>query len=233
MSSADYSVLIPERVSLEYGIAGVGSRGGASIVDTTIQLVALVVLGLGLVGLTALSGGTVAGSVILALAVLGLFVVSSGYYILFEILWNGQTPGKRLVGLRVIRESGYPLRPVDAAIRNVVRIVDWLPIGYGIGVLVMLLNSRAKRLGDFAAGTIVVREGSFRPITISGETPAKSFTLSAADATLVRDFLIRRASMDSQARSQLAHRLAVALSQRYAIPIDDQDPEALLERLTL
>src|ERR1700730_210808 len=79
---------------------------------------------------------------------------------LFEILWSGETPGKSLVGVRVIRENGYPIRPVDAVIRNLVRIVDWLPGIYGVGVLTMLLNQRSRRLGDFASGTIVVREGA-------------------------------------------------------------------------
>src|SRR5216683_2195279 len=167
MASAEYSVLTPERVSLQYDIAGIGSRGAAAIVDTVIQSVALIVIFVALTaGLAAssaflsLGSGPGAGTLLLALVVLALFVVADGYFMLFEILWNGQTPGKRMVGIRVIRENGYPLRPIDAVIRNLVRLVDWLPAGYGVGVLTMLLNKRSKRLGDFASGTIVVREGS-------------------------------------------------------------------------
>src|SRR5438128_1275731 len=134
MASADYTVLTPERVSLEYGIAGIGSRGAAAVVDTTIQAIALVLLsvaiafGMGVLGIA--GQGVAAGVIGLALLALGIFAVTNGYFILFEIVWSGQTPGKRLVGLRVIRESGYPLRPVDAVIRNLVRIVDWLPFFY-------------------------------------------------------------------------------------------------------
>src|SRR4029078_5649079 len=111
-----------------------------------------------------------------------------GYYMVFEILWNGQTPGKRLVGVRVMRENGYPIRPVDAVIRNLVRIVDWLPATYGIGVLTMLLNKRSKRLGDFASGTIVVREGArtrVAPVNVGADVFSPTYILAAADATLV------------------------------------------------
>src|SRR5947209_2667796 len=138
---------------------------------------------------------------------------------LFEILWSGQTPGKRLVGLRVIGENGYPIRPVDAVIRNLVRGVDWLPGIYGVGVLTMLLNTRAKRLGDFASGTIVVRERSrgsgAMPPLLAGLSPTAGerhgFALSNPDATLVRDFLLRRGTMHPRARADLGQRLAASL----------------------
>jgi uncharacterized RDD family membrane protein YckC len=243
MASADYTVLTPERVSLQYGIAGIGSRGGAVLVDMLIQVLVLVVF------TAALAGGTAAistflegvsrgaGILILGVWVLAAFVITSGYFMVFEIVWNGQTPGKRLLGLRVIRESGYPVRPVDSVIRNLVRVVDWLPIGYSIGVLVMLLNNRSRRLGDFAGGTLVVREGARQ--ALSGLTPvvppadeARGYTLSGGDATLVRDFLVRREGMDPSARAELAQRLANALAQRYQLPIDaESNAEAFLERL--
>ena len=241
MASAEYSVLTPERVSLQYDIAGIGSRGAAAIVDTVIQSVVLIVIFVALMaGLAAssaflsLGGGPGAGTLFLALFVLALFVVADGYFMLFEILWNGQTPGKRMVGIRVIRENGYPLRPIDAVIRNLVRMVDWLPGAYGIGVLTVLLNKRSKRLGDFASGTIVVREGSRGAGTLlmPSAEPAESrgIRLSSADATLVRDFLVRRASLDPHARADLAARLSAVLVQRYALTLDGE-PEAFLERL--
>jgi hypothetical protein len=115
--------------------------------------------------------------------------------------------------------------------------VDWLPIGYSIGVLVMLLNNRSRRLGDFAGGTLVVREGARR--TLASMTPVgpmaeepQTVALSSADATLVRDFLVRREGMDPSARRELAQRLANALAQRYQLPMDAQaNPEVFLERL--
>ena len=176
------------------------------------------------------------GIVALALWVLAVFIVTSGYYMVFEIVWNGQTPGKRLLNVRVIRESGYPIRTVDSVIRNLVRIVDWLPFLYGIGALVMLFNKRSKRLGDFAAGTMVVREGASQtltavtPMTPTPEQP-RTYALSAADATLVRDFLMRRDTLEPKARTQLAQRLAAVLAERYHLLLESE-PEVFLERLT-
>ena len=238
MASADYTVLTPERVSLQYDIAGIGSRGAAAIIDTTIQAVALLVLFVALsataVASEFLDLGRGPGAVALFIGVfaLAIFVVTGGYFMLFEILWNGQTPGKRLLGVRVIRENGYPIRPVDAVIRNLVRIVDWLPASYGVGILTMLLNKRSRRLGDFASGTIVVREGrrgaaaAVMPVV----TQSRGYALSSTDATLVRDFLARRGAMHADARGQLAERLAAALAQRYGLP-QESAPERFLEEL--
>lgn len=246
-------MVTPERVSLEYGIAGIGSRCAAVVVDTVIQALAICVLAVALIAALAAASsaaspapaptlrniptsGTVA--LVVGLWALGIFVVTTGYFMFFEILWNGQTPGKRLLGLRVIRENGYPLRPMDAVIRELVRIVDFLPGFYAVGVLTMLVNKRSRRLGDFAAGTIVVREGvrrSFSSVTFaSSDAEPSGYTLSGADATLVRDFLLRRASMHPKARAELARRLAFAVSERYHLPFDAGfDPEQFLERLTV
>jgi uncharacterized RDD family membrane protein YckC len=242
MGSADYTIATPERVSLEYGIAGVGSRGGAVLVDTLIQAAVLLLVTAALAGASVAvssfldSFSRATGMLILGLWVLGLFAISTGYFMLFEIVWNGQTPGKRLLGLRVIRESGYPIRPVDSVVRNLVRIVDWLPIAYGIGVLVMLLNRRSRRLGDFAGGTLVVREGRQRTLAAGAGEPRTSdvptLSLLPADATLVRDFLVRRGGMEPSARADLARRLARAMAQRYRLTQDaGSDPEDFLERL--
>ena len=240
MASAEYSVLTPERVSLQYDIAGIGSRGAAAIVDTAIQGVVGIVVFITLIagsatseGLFGFGGGPGGGMLILGLLAIAVLAIADGYFMLFEILWNGQTPGKRLVGVRVIRENGYPMRPIDAVIRNLVRVVDWLPAAYGIGVLTMLFNKRSKRLGDFASGTIVVRERSrgAAAVVFSAVAERRGVRLSSSDGTLVRAFLVRRASMDPQARAELAQRLSAALVQRYALSVDG-DPELFLERLS-
>jgi uncharacterized RDD family membrane protein YckC len=240
MASAEYSVLTPERVNLQYDIAGIGSRGAAAMVDTLIQAVALFVLllaGSAAIGVGATFGSLerTAGEALLALFVVAVFAITNGYYMLFEILWSGQTPGKRLVGVRVLRENGYSIRPIDAVIRNLVRIVDWLPLVYGVGVLTMLLNQRSRRLGDFASGTIVVREASrgASRIVISprlAESPVAA--LSSSDASLVRDFLIRRGSMNVAARGDIARRLAEALAVRYSLRLHG-DYEQFLEQLSV
>lgn len=252
-----YDLLTPERVSVRYDIAGAGSRGGAVAIDLAIQvgLQALVLLA---VALAAAWGGlslefgeglSLGMSVLLAVLAVSLLLIWVGYYAFFEIVWSGQTPGKRAFGLRVIRENGYPVRAVDAVVRNLVRIVDFLPSAYALGLLVMLLNGRARRLGDFAAGTLVVREGAHRaaPLAAAGSPAALAAAdaahavpsptpavLSADEATLVRDYLLRRAQMRPAARAALAGRLAGTLAARHdlaATRAADGSDELFLERL--
>ena len=246
----DYRVLTPERVSLQFDVAGIGSRAAAALIDTAIQATiatALFILFIVLYsparlgnaagGLVPGDAGVWLGVLVLIFVSLGVFFLLWGYYMVFEIVWSGQTPGKRALGIRVIRENGYPLRAGDAVVRNLVRIIDGPPAGAVVGALVMLFNERAKRLGDFAAGTIVVREGRRQRLDqlpgFSGLTPAPGGRraapppsaapgavpiLSAEDATLLRDFLVRRRDLYGAARVTLARRLALHLSRRYGLP---------------
>lgn len=237
VSSADYEVLTPERVKLQYDLAGIGSRSAAALIDTVLQWLLI----LALFALTFFLGiGNETLATTLGLAVmLGVFIVTWGYYLAFELAWNGQTPGKRRLGIRVIREKGYPLRHWDAVVRNLVRIIDGPPFGVIIGLLVMLLNARSKRLGDFAAGTVVVREAKgLRFISGLNAHEAKSAevthtsvpSLASEDATLVRDFLARRQTMDATARAALARRLSGHLATAYGLQ-PPEHPEAFLQWL--
>jgi uncharacterized RDD family membrane protein YckC len=258
----DYEVLTPERVMLQYDVAGIGSRSAAALLDVCIQGAVLLTLGIALALAARLAGISPAElppgatmlvvSVVGALAVVALFLILWGYYLFFEIVWNGQTPGKRRLGIRVIRENGYPIRPADSAVRNLVRIVDGPPLGAVLGLFVMLFNARSKRLGDFAAGTIVVREGARRDLAgatltapvdappvppVEGrpeiESGAAAPVLGAADATLVRDFLVRRGQLDPVSRERFAARLADALATRYGLQARraSASTEVFLERL--
>src|SRR6185295_15315903 len=91
-----------------------------------------------------------------ALGILFTFCVYWGYFAFFEIIWSGRTPGKRIASIRVIKESGRPLNAYEAIGRNVLRAIDFLPVMYGLGVVVMMLNRQSRRIGDFVAGTVVV-----------------------------------------------------------------------------
>ena len=236
---ADYSVLTPERVSLQYDVAGIGSRSAAALIDVGVQfalyLALLIAFGLSVSWFSLLSR-VLPRWLPLLLFSLGIFALLWGYYFLFELAWSGQTPGKRLLHIRVIRENGYPIRAIDAVVRNLVRIVDGPPFGAIVGLLVMLCNARAKRLGDFAAGTLVVREAQLPSLasltgwdapemaapapTGSAGTPAATLpALRAEDASLVRDFLVRRQEMDAPQRAALAGQLARSLAQRYGLSL--------------
>ena len=156
------TISTPEQVAFHYEVAGIGSRFVASMLDHLIlgAVLILVSWGAGLIygGISAGGGGEAALNLALALIILIYFLVFWGYFILFEILWNGQTPGKRAGNLRVLRRDGQPIRAGEAIIRNLIRLVDILPGFYGIGLIAMFVDRDARRLGDFAASTLVVRE---------------------------------------------------------------------------
>ncbi|MBV8197092.1 MAG: RDD family protein, partial [Candidatus Eremiobacteraeota bacterium] len=158
-----HTIDTPEQSQIEFTVAGIGSRGVALLIDTLIQLLILVV---GLLIFAILPSFGVSAKlhaanvwVAAALIVAG-FLLYYGYFILFEVLWNGQTPGKRGLGIRVIKDSGRRLSALETIGRNLLRIVDQLPGFYAVGMTVSLLNRRNKRLGDLIAGSIVVRERS-------------------------------------------------------------------------
>ena len=143
----------PENVTLEVTLAGLGSRMAASLIDGLIRFAVILALFIVL-----LSSPDRAGGVEFALFIVGSFAVFFAYDVLFETLAGGRTPGKRATGLRVVREGGQPVGFVSSAIRNLMRLVDMLPFSYAIGIVAILVSSKNQRLGDMAAGTIVVRE---------------------------------------------------------------------------
>src|SRR5207253_9899772 len=143
----------PEGVHLELTLAGVGSRFAAALVDLAIQIALLIVIAVvGFVVIGGRSGFEVAAVTILS------FLVFAAYDILFEVFASGRTPGKRLNGLRVVRTDGSPVGFFTSAVRNVLRLADLLPGMYLAGIVSILVTRRNQRLGDLAAGTLVVRE---------------------------------------------------------------------------
>jgi uncharacterized RDD family membrane protein YckC len=156
----------PEQVGLEYSVAGVGSRFVAALLDALIIMAffLLEVLALALIGAASTvspAAGSLsesAGKWFLAFVVFINFVIVWGYFALFEAYWHGQTPGKRAMKLRVIKDSGRQITLFEALARNLLRVVDYLPSLYLVGVVTMLCNRRNQRVGDLVAGTIVVHE---------------------------------------------------------------------------
>lgn len=156
----------PEQVELEFNVAGLGSRFVAALLDLLVvsaffflEILALVMIG------AASKATPAAGSLsdtaakwFAAFAIFVNFLVFWGYFALFEAYWHGQTPGKRAMKIRVIKDSGRQITLFEALARNLLRIVDYLPSMYLVGAITMLCNKRSQRLGDLAAGTIVVHE---------------------------------------------------------------------------
>lgn len=246
----------PEGVELELTLAGIGSRFTASLIDHAIQA-ALVIASIALfaqVGDAERAGvqvGADAGaSDALGVAIITVwsFLVFLAYDILFEVRGGGRTPGKRLTGLRVVRTSGRPVGFVTSAIRNVLRAIDILPAFYGVAFATMFGTAKNQRLGDIAAGTIVVRErtggrgrkapavdaeaGASEPAPRGDVAEWDVSAVSAEDVATVRRFLERRAQLTSEARRSLARDLAGRLRPKVAGAPADLDPEAFLRAVS-
>jgi uncharacterized RDD family membrane protein YckC len=230
------TIATPEGVDLELTLAGVGSRFASALVDFTIQLIIIValavILGVG-VGIDPGSNGWAGTAWILA-----VFLLFVGYDVAFEVLASGRTPGKRLNGLRVVRESGAPVTFTSSTVRNVLRLIDILPGVYLVGIGSILVSSRNQRLGDHAAGTLVVRERKplpSEPLPYRArrvEAPAwDTSAIGPAEVTAVRSFLARRDALTVAARRQLAEELAARLRPKVGGATGGDAPELFLERL--
>jgi uncharacterized RDD family membrane protein YckC len=155
LPDSELIVSTPERVSFDYQVAGLGTRAIAQVLDLLIVTGLLIALFFGGIAVGSFFNNTVAFDLI---EILGSFVIVFGYFWLSEAIWSGQTIGKKAFRLRAVGDRGEPLTFMQAGIRNVVRIVDFLPYGYGVGLVVMFINGKGKRLGDLAAGTLVVKD---------------------------------------------------------------------------
>jgi uncharacterized RDD family membrane protein YckC len=225
----------PENVAFGYQIAGIGSRFLASLLDTMIVVLLQVVILIVLTLIVRSVDSSVFADQISAwvYAIFGLVaaIFYWGYYIFFEMLWNGQSPGKRWVGLRVIRADGTPITLSESLIRNLARLVDFLPAAYGIGIVTMFIDKQSRRLGDFAAGTLVVQDRA--PITMQDLAVKRTVhlrpwanvsldgfpieRLTNNDLNLIEDFLGRRDQLTH--RESLAIQILHTLYQRLGLPL--------------
>ena len=232
----------PELVVLSYTIAGLGSRVAAALIDLAINVVMFLAV---IAGLVLLSRGAAPGSArptpsaawALAVMLIMQFVVLWGYYLVFEGLSDGQTPGKRMLGLRTVRDGGYSVGFSASAVRNLMRIIDLQPaFSYLVGIASIAFTKSGKRLGDIVAGTIVVREALVRqPAHVVAAPSATATTpatarLTDAEFQLLERWSERRNSLDPERRRQLVTQVANRL--RHALPAGDASSEsALLLRL--
>src|SRR2546422_9648412 len=232
----------PEHVVLELELAGLGSRMAATVCDAGILTLAYLLLGLGIQLLPTPARGDADGpwSTLAAIVlILTVFLLFWGYFLLFEALSDGRTPGKRLMGIRVVMDTGHPLSFTAAAVRNLVRIVDMQPLfTYQVGLGFVLFHPQNKRLGDIVAGTVVVRD---RPEDLQLATapadaarepePLETGPPELADEgfRLLHQLLERFEGLEGAVR----HRLTAELVARFAprFPRRDADHETFLVRL--
>lgn len=226
----DLNVATPENVSFGYALAGLGSRFMAAAVDSlliALMQVFVVALAFALVARQLRDSTDSFNWMVLGLTLVS-FVLFWGYYIFFELIWNGQTPGKRWVGLRVLRLNGQPISFVEVLIRNLVRLVDFLPAAYGVGIVSMFIDSQSRRLGDLAAGTVVVWERSALSVDALVAAAAQQAVQqvgpggggwTATDQALAAEFLDRCATLPN--RADLGLRILLTLHSQAGRPAPD------------
>jgi uncharacterized RDD family membrane protein YckC len=228
----------PEQVQLQFALAGIGSRCLALLLDLMVQVGVAVAL---LVAVIVLMASDIfrtpwAGAIVIA----AFFLLQFGYFIGFEIFWNGQTPGKRWTGLRAIKDSGRALSAGETIGRNLLRIVDQLPGCYAIGMVAMISSKSNRRLGDMVAGSIVIREAAVDEARLSwsggpsmdAASPLGASLLSAADIALVDSFLARRDHLDGATRSRMADQIVAHLAPKLQLNAEQMHrAETTLETL--
>lgn len=236
----------PERVPLAFALASIGNRFLAVAIDHAIQYLAIALaalLFLFAAGLFTGDGESIVDSIgidtpnwIIAVLIIVVFLLFSGYFAFFEWWWDGQTPGKRLMRLRVIREDGRPITLWEAIARNLLRIFDAIPgfvvPVYSIGLIVVFLNSRDQRVGDMFAGTVVIRErtdeapsfaetfsnpvadAAFRRVQQRTSFDANISSIGEKEIEVIESFLRRRWDLTERQRIWMAWRIALPIMFR-------------------
>ena len=246
----------PERVPLHFALASIGNRFLACAIDHTIQALALgLIFGVALIlaNFTILEQTmTSAPKWVYAVMFILLYLVLSGYFVFFEWAWSGQTPGKRWLKLRVIREDGRPVTFWEACVRNLLRSFDIQPAPfYSIGLISVFSTRRDQRVGDLVAGTVVIREReaeapafsqvfaapvsdpalrrSFKPVDFT----ANLASLTDAEIQVVEVFLRRRWDLPDMARQWMAWRVSMPIlyKLRPAYDLNTFTYEGFLEEL--
>ncbi len=227
----------PERVPLHFALASIGNRFLACAIDHALQVITIIII---IIGFSLIADYSSVGDRILSLPkwiqavmIVVIFLILSGYFAFFEWLWNGQTPGKRWLKIRVIREDGRPITFWEAAVRNLLRVIDMQPTlilpFYSVGLISVFVSLSDQRIGDMVAGTVVVREReaeapafaqvfaspvsdpalrrSFKPVDFVADLSV----LTESEIQVVETFLRRRWDLADMARQWMAWRVSLPL----------------------
>ena len=238
-STENLNVDTPEQIALEFPLAGIGSRFLAIFIDSLLQIIFFfVVILIAAFTVSALqdfwaSLNSLSGFVGAIVFFLVPFCLYWGYYAIFEIIWRGQTPGKRVAGIRVIHQTGRPMTSVEAIGRNLMRGIDFLPTMYAIGLITMICNKENKRLGDFVAGTIVVHDKNIENVHAGWSNKANVVSaapeitrLTSEELVLIETFLGRRYELEYNVRTATAQQIAGLVQQKTGI---EKGPEQSAE----
>lgn len=241
--SREILITTPENIAIEYELAGLSSRAAAFTIDIIIQCLswlAILVVAFVLYFIAVLAGwrhivrfvDSIENLLEAAAAILG-FLILWGYRIFFEIKWNGQTPGKKHLGLRTMRQGGYPINVFGATVRNLFWVFDLMPLPIPWGIVFIMLTREYQRIGDLVGGAIVVKQRA--PQTLDGllrvarilpehlDPEALGLIMREADRLTpdeyraVRHFTERRRQLASSVQQSAAAVIAVPLMDRLHI----------------
>jgi uncharacterized RDD family membrane protein YckC len=252
--TSQVTIETPEHFELTFTLAGLGGRFIAYLIDKSIQVGLILFLFLALRGLAFLSDyvGAVNAAItaiqkvlapwVVSIVILMYGIISIGYFIIFEYFWSGFTPGKKLLKIRVMRNDGRPITLLESLIRNVLRVVDVLGEAYPIGAISMLIDSRCRRLGDFAAGTLVIVDTSLEKLQLAPtmnllaesdeEMRELAMGMTREDFRIISRFMNRRQDLEPEYRMKLATDIVRNIRTRMGFTGPSKlAPERILEKL--
>lgn len=245
----EYNLLSSEQVYLKLKLAGVGSRFAACFIDGIFQSLICMPIVFLIIGIYEFQYTKVVLSMpglwkwwLIAILILISFTILYGYFIFFETIWNGQTPGKRFIKLRVVRDNGASVTFIQVLIRNILRMLDALPSGYAIGIIAVLISKKNQRLGDMAAGTVVIREDSgdaptpanyeIRETSWSGIARLHMHEISEADFAVLKKYLQCRKTIKRDDLLVMERKLVAFFSRKLALkPEETGNPEEFLTQV--
>lgn len=242
-----YDFLSPEKVYLNLNLAGIGSRFAACFIDGIFKGLLLFFFFL----LVLIPGSIVIGpklessfwGVVIAIVLIVIAcVILVGYHFFFETIWNGQTPGKRFLKIRVVQENGASVTFLQVLIRNLLRIVDSLPTGYGVGIIAALISKKNQRLGDMAAGTVVVREiveGAPAELNIeviempwSGAAWLHIHEITEDEFAILKKYLLRQEKLSQKEAGDITPKLVAYFTNKLGLkPEEVGDSTVFLEQV--
>lgn len=228
-------ILTPENVFIEYELAGIGSRMIAFAVDTLIQLIAVLIIYIGIILAGAMDYTMNSlNSVIIAVGLILVFFVYFGYYVFFEMLMNGQTPGKKIAKIKVIKQNGEPIAFFESALRNILRLIDVLVSFCLLGTFLIIFTKDYKRVGDFAANTIVVKINNIEKLITADDLFAGAYLKNKEPDTanlypvnefeygILKEFMERRYGLENR-KKVFAFHLNRYFSKKFGV-VENQYP---------
>lgn len=256
MNQDNIGIKTPEYVSLQFQLAGLGSRTAAFIIDqlilTMINIIILIILFIIVVGApnTAFYLATEVESITIAITIIALFLLNWGYFFAYEYFSGGRTIGKKIIGIRVIQENGHSITLLSSFIRNLLRIIDMLPANYFLGIIMVFFHSKHKRVGDLVAGTIVVHERYVKKkkklTAIEKEIEKRGLTktnvdidewslnsIGAKEWKLIQTYCNRLTQLPMTERNQLTKEVADIIFPKIGLKIDNKNGRELEDLLLI